>query len=288
MRSAAGPGLWSGLVLVALVAMLAVFAGVLATVDPLRTGGTPLQPPSSRHLLGTDELGRDLWSNIAYGARVSLAVGLLSTLLATVAGVLAGLAAGFYRGWWEEATMRVAEVFQIIPGMLVALLLVAFFGGHLWTLVLVIALSGWPLTARIVRSEILSLREREFVLAVRALGGRDAHIMWRHFVPNAFSPVLIGMPLQVGRAILLETGLSFLGVGDLGVASWGQLLQSAQEYMRVAWWLAVFPGTALTVTVLGLYLVAEGLHVQLSPALATRGPEVALTVEGGRSPAPQA
>ena len=103
MRSAAGPGLWSGLVLVALVAMLAVFAGVLATVDPLRTGGTPLQPPSSRHLLGTDELGRDLWSNIAYGARVSLAVGLLSTLLATVAGVLAGLAAGFYRGWWEEA-----------------------------------------------------------------------------------------------------------------------------------------------------------------------------------------
>jgi len=269
-RLAPGPGI--GLVLLGIVTGMAVFAGTLAPIDPLRTGAMPLQPPSPHHVLGTDELGRDLWSNIAYGARVSLLVGALATLLATVAGLVVGVVAGYYRRGWDEGLMRVAEVFQIIPGMLIALLLVAFFGGRLWTLVPVIALTGWPLTARVVRSEILSLREREFVVGARALGGRDAHIMWRHLLPNAFPPILIGLPLQIGRAILLEAGLSFLGVGDPGTASWGKLLQSAQEYMRQAWWLALFPGAALTATVLALYLVAEDLHARTAPVLAQRGP----------------
>jgi peptide/nickel transport system permease protein len=255
-------GLAIGLALLGIVVTTAVFAGIVAPIDPLRTGAVPLQAPSPRHLLGTDELGRDLWSNIAYGARVSLLVGVLSTLLSTVTGVAAGVAAGYYGRGIDEGLMRIAEVFQIIPGMLIALLLVAFFGGRLWTLIPVIALTGWPLTARVVRSEILSLREREFVLGARALGGRDVHIMWRHLLPNAFPPILIGLPLQVGRAILLEAGLSFLGLGDPGAASWGKLLQSAQEFMREAWWLALFPGTALTITVLALYLVAEGVHAR--------------------------
>jgi peptide/nickel transport system permease protein len=281
-------GLGIGLALMGIVAALAVFAGVVAPIDPFRTGAIPLQPPSSHHLLGTDELGRDLWSNIAYGARVSLLVGGLAALLSTVTGVAAGVAAGYYGRAVDEGLMRFAEVFQIIPAMLVALLLVAFFGGRLWTLIPVIALAGWPLTARIVRSEVLSLREREFVLGARALGGRDAHIIWRHLIPNAFPPVLIGLPLQVGRAILLEAGLSFLGLGDPGAASWGKLLQSAQEYMREAWWLAVFPGLALTVTVLALYLVAEELHVRTAPVLTSgrRGPfERAHESVGPASPA---
>jgi peptide/nickel transport system permease protein len=262
MHKHPAPGLTIGLALLGIVAAMAVFAGTVAPIDPLRTGAVPLQAPSPRHLLGTDELGRDLWSNIAYGARVSLLVGVLSTLLSTVTGVAAGVAAGYYGRGIDEGLMRIAEVFQIIPGMLIALLLVAFFGGRLWTLIPVIALTGWPLTARVVRSEILSLREREFVLGARALGGRDVHIMWRHLLPNAFPPVLIGLPLQVGRAILLEAGLSFLGLGDPGAASWGKLLQSAQEFMREAWWLALFPGTAVTMTVLALYLVAEGVHAR--------------------------
>jgi peptide/nickel transport system permease protein len=263
-------GLGIGLALMAIIAALAVFAGVVAPVDPLRTGATPLQPPSSHHLLGTDELGRDLWSNIAYGARASLLVGVLAAVLSTATGVAVGVAAGYYGRAVDEALMRFAEVFQIVPGMLVALLLVAFFGGRLWTLIPVIAFTGWPLTARVVRSEVLSLREREFVLEARALGGRDAHIISRHLVPNAFPAVLIGLPLQVGRAILLEAGLSFLGLGDPGAASWGKLLQSAQEYMRDAWWLALFPGVALTVTVLALYLVAEELHARTTPLLASK------------------
>ncbi len=265
------PGLGVGLALLALVVALALFAGALTPFDPLRTGAEPLQPPSSRHLLGTDELGRDLWSNIVFGARGSLAVGLLATLMATAAGIAVGAVAGYYGRGWDEGLMRFAEVFQTVPRVLIALLLVAIFGGSLWTLVPVIAVTGWPLTARVVRSEILSLREQEFVLAARALGGRDARIVRQHLLPNAFPPVLIGLPLQVGRAVLLEAGLSFLGLGDPGMPSWGRLLQSAQGYMRDAWWLAVFPGTALTMTVLALYLVAEGLHVRSTPALA---PEV--------------
>jgi peptide/nickel transport system permease protein len=281
-------GLGVGLALLGVIVALAVFAGVVAPIDPLRTGAVPLQPPSPHHLLGTDELGRDLWSNIVYGARVSLFVGVLSTLLSTVTGVAAGVAAGYYGRGVDEGLMRIAEVFQIIPGMLIALLLVAFYGGRLWTLIPVIALTGWPLTARLVRSEILSLREREFVLGARALGGRDVHIMWRHLLPNAFPPVLIGLPMQVGRAILLEAGLSFLGLGDPGAASWGKLLQSAQEYMREAWWLALFPGAALTATVLALYLVAEGLHARTAPVLASRLPrpfERAHEAVGPASPA---
>jgi peptide/nickel transport system permease protein len=259
-----------GLALVGLVVTLAVFADVVTVHDPLRTGGAPLQPPSARHLLGTDELGRDLWSNLAYGARVSLLAGVAATLLATALGVVMGAAAGLYGGWWDEGLMRIAEVFQIVPRILIALLLVAIFGGRLWTLIVVITVTGWPMTARIVRSEVLSLREREFTLAARALGASGARILWRHLLPNALPPVLIGLPVQVGRAILLEAGLSFLGLGDPGFASWGRLLQSGQGYMRVAWWLALFPGMALTATVLALYLVAEGLHVLSAPALARR------------------
>lgn len=266
------PGLGVGLVLFGIIVALALLAGALTPFDPLRTGATPLEPPSRHHLLGTDELGRDLWSNVAHGARASLLVGVLATLLAMVIGVGVGAVAGYYGRGWDEGLMRIAEVFQIIPRILIALLLVALFGGTLWTLIPVIAITGWPMPARLVRSEILSLREREFVLAARALGGNDARIVWRHLLPHAFPPVLIGLPLQVGRAILLEAGLNFLGLGDPAVASWGRLLASAQGYMRAAWWLAVFPGAALTTTVLALYLVAEGLHVLSAPSLRLRAP----------------
>lgn len=264
------PGLGVGLVLFGFVVTLAAFAGVLTLHDPLRTGGPPLRPPSAPHFLGTDELGRDLWSNVAFGARASLLVGVAATMLATGVGVVVGAAAGLYGRWWDEGLMRVAEVFQTVPRILIALLLVSLFSGSLWALIPVIAVTGWPVTARVVRGEILSLREREFTVAARALGAGSGRILWRHLLPNAFPPVLIGLPIQVGRAILLEAGLNFLGLGDPGVASWGRLLQSAQGYMRVAWWLAVFPGTALTITVLSLYLVAEGLHVLSAPVLARR------------------
>ncbi len=277
------PGMALGLILLAGVLFVAVFAGELTVVDPQRTGAVPLQPPSVGHPLGTDELGRDLWSNLAYGARASVLVGVLAAVLATAIGVLVGALAGFHGGWWDEVLMRGAEVFQIVPRFLIALLLVAMFGSRLWTLVVIIAVTGWPITARVLRSEILSLREREFVLAARALGGGGFAIVWRHLLPNAFPAVLISLPLKVGQAMLLEAGLSFLGLGDRGVASWGSLIQSAQGYMRDAWWLAFFPGMALAVTVLALYLTAEGFHQLTTPMLFRR--RVGITSLPQRSPA---
>lgn len=277
------PGMALALILLAGVLFVAVFAGELTVVDPQRTGAVPLQPPSAGHPLGTDELGRDLWSNLAYGARASVLVGVLAAVLATAIGVLVGALAGFHGGWWDEVLMRGAEVFQIVPRFLTALLLVAMFGSRLWTLVVIIAVTGWPITARVLRSEILSLREREFVLAARALGGGGFAIVWRHLLPNAFPAVLISLPLKVGQAMLLESGLSFLGLGDRGVASWGSLIQSAQGYMRDAWWLALFPGMALTVTVLALYLTAEGLHQLTTPMLFRR--RIGITSLPQRSPA---
>lgn len=256
-----------GLVLFGGVVGLAISAPLVTSVDPLRTGGPPLHPPSWQYPMGTDELGRDLWSNVAYGARASLLVGVGATALATLLGVGIGAIAGYVGGWGDELLMRGAELVHLVPRFLVVMLLVALFGGRLWTLVLLIAGTGWPLTARVVRSEILSLREREFALAARALGASSARIVVRHLLPNALPAVVIGVPLAVGRAVLLEAGLSFLGLGDRGVASWGSLLQSAQGYMREAWWLAFFPGLALTATVLSLYLIAEGWHAATAPGL---------------------
>ncbi len=256
-----------GLVLFVGVVGLAISAPLVTSVDPLRTGGPPLHPPSWQYPMGTDELGRDLWSNVAYGARASLLVGVGATAIATLLGVGIGAVAGYAGGWWDELLMRLAELVYLVPRFLVVMLLVALFGGRLWTLVLLIALTGWPLVARVVRSEILSLREREFALAARALGASAFRVVARHLLPNALPAVVIGIPLAVGRAVLLEAGLSFLGLGDRGVASWGSLLQSAQGYMREAWWLALFPGLALTLTVLSLYLVAEGWHAATIPGL---------------------
>ncbi|MDR7535382.1 MAG: ABC transporter permease [Armatimonadota bacterium] len=262
------PDLVAGLAMLGVIAALASFPSAVAPLDPMRIGGSPLLPPSGGHPLGTDELGRDLWANLAHGARTSLLVGVLAALLAATIGLGAGAAAGLLGRWWDEGLMRLAELFQIIPRMLIALLLVTLFGSTRWTLISVIAVTGWPMIARVARSEILSLRQREFTLAARALGAGEVHLLWRHLLPGAFPAVLIGLPLQVGRAILLEAGLGFLGLGDPAVASWGRLLQGAQGYMRHAWWLAVFPGLVLTVTILALHLIAEGLHILMTPSLA--------------------
>lgn len=277
------PSLWLGTGLLAAVVGLALLAGPLTRYDPARTGAPPLLPPSAAHPLGTDDLGRDLWSNVAFGARASLAVGVGATALATAVGVAVGAAAGLHGGWWDEVLMRTAEFVQVIPRLLVALLLVALFGGDLLTLVVIIALTGWPMTARLVRGEVLALRERDFTLAARALGASGWRLLRRHLLPNAFPAVLVSLPIQVGRAILIESGLTFLGLGDPGVPSWGKVMQSAQAYMREAWWLAVFPGMALTVTVLALSLVAEGLHALMTPTLARQ--HASIPRGGGHRPA---
>lgn len=271
------PGWWArfrrqptammGLVLTLTVVSVAMFAGLIAPGDPLRSVDTALQPPSPAHWLGTDDLGRDVFAQLVHGARVSLVVGLAVALVSTVCGILVGGLAGFFGRWADDALMRFTEFFQIVPRFFLAIIIATFFGGSLLNIVLLLGLTFWPTTARLLRAQILSLREREFVVAARAVGVREVTILRRHVLPNALPPVTVNASLQIGGAILIEAGLSFLGLGDRGLVSWGYMLNNAQPFLQLAWWMSVFPGLALLLTVVGVNLVADGLNEALNPRL---------------------
>jgi peptide/nickel transport system permease protein len=247
------------LLLVVLVSM-ALGANQLTSHDPFATSNDVLRPPSAAHLLGTDDLGRDLFSGVVHGARVSLLIGLVSAVTATVIGVAVGGVAGYAGGLLDDGLMRMTELFQVIPRFFLALIVVAVLGSNIWLIVLLLGLTYWPGTARLLRSEVLSLRTRDYVLAARAVGMRESRILVRHVLPGALPPIITQAALHVGGAILIEAGLSFLGLGDRNVVSWGALLNDAQQFVRVAWWMSAFPGLAITLTVLSLNLIADGLN----------------------------
>ncbi len=254
-----------GLAVVLAVAAVAALSPWLAPYAPLSIGKDAFRPPDAAHLLGTDDLGRDLLSGVLWGARVSLAVGLLAALTSTLIGVLVGAIAGYYRGVLDDVLMRVTEFFLIIPRFFLVMIIVALFGASLWNIILVIGALSWPVTARLVRAEFLSLREQEFVESVRAMGAADRRIVLRHMLPNATAPIVVSGSLQIARAILMEAGLSFLGLGDPSHASWGVMLYNAQRFLRHAWWTAAFPGLAIFFTVMGFNLVGDGLNDALNP-----------------------
>lgn len=251
--------------LIGLFVVVAMGANLIAPGDPLRIGAHPLQPPSITFLCGTDDLGRDVLQRVIHGARTSLLVGLLAAATAGVVGVAVGGVAGYCGGFLDELLMRCSEFVQVIPRFFLALIAVAFMGPNLYALILLIGLTSWPVTARLLRGEVLRLRAREYVIASRALGARDGRIFIRAILPNAFPPVIAQLSLQVATAILLEAGLAFLGMGDPAVVSWGTMLYNAQQFMRQAWWLAAFPGLALSLAVLGVNLLADGLTAAWTP-----------------------
>jgi peptide/nickel transport system permease protein len=269
------PGVWSrlrqqpqaivGALLTLLLLLVALFADAIAPYDPFALSNAVLQPPSALHRFGTDDLGRDIFSGVVHGARTSLLVGLAAAGTATVIGLLVGSLAGYAGGITDDLLMRVSELLQIIPRFFLALIIVALLGSNIWLIVLLLGLTYWPGTARLVRAQILSLRARDYITAARAIGVPDAQILLRHLLPAALPPVITLAALQVGGAILVEAGLSFLGLGDRSVVSWGMLLNDAQQFVRRAWWMSVFPGAAITLTVLGLNLFADGLNDALSP-----------------------
>lgn len=248
---------WLGLLLVSFSLIAAIGAPYLAPFDPFASVAAPFQPPSAQHCLGTDDLGRDLFSAIIYGARTSLVVGLTVAGLALLLGTAIGLISGFTGGWTDEGLMRLTELFQILPRFFLAIVVIALFGANLANLMLVLALTSWSGLARIGRAEVLSLRERDFILGARTVGVKPARILWRHLLPNAIQPLLAAAALIVSSAILTEAGLSFLGLGDPNTISWGYLLNNAQPFIRRAWWLPVFPGLAIVITVLGLTLLLD-------------------------------
>ena len=261
--------LFGALVLVILL-LLMILCPLLYPGDPFHLAGPPLQPPSSRFLLGTDTLGRDVAAGIAYGARTSLLIGVGATLTAILFGSIVGGFAGYYRGMVDVVLMRVTEFFQTIPAFILAILIVAILSPSVPTEVVAIAAVSWPGIARLVRGEFVALGGREFVLACTGLGASDARIIFRHMLPNCTSAIVAVGSLLIGTAILIESGLAFLGLGDPNVMSWGLMISAGRAVLRSAWWICTFPGIAILLTVLGINLVGDGLNEALNPRLRDR------------------
>lgn len=240
-----------------LLAGVGALAPLLAPADPFAVDGPALAAPSAGYPLGTDALGRDVLSGILYGARTSLLVAGVVAVIVVAVGTTVGLLSAYLGGWVDDALMRATEMFQVLPRFFLALVVIAFFGPGLDRLVLVLGVTSWPLLARVVRAEVLSLRHREFVDAARIHGASTARILLRELLPNALPPGIALVGLVVAQVILIESGLSFLGLGDPDLISWGAMASEGQRFLRVAWWLSLFPGLAILLAVLGLNLLAD-------------------------------
>ena len=269
-RFAENRGAVAGLAILAVVVIVALTAPLLVPIDPMSTRGRPLLPPGGEFMFGTDMLGRDVFAGIVHGARVSLMIGLISTVIAVVIGVTMGAVAGFFGGWVDDVLVRITEFFQTIPSFIFAILLVAIMTPSHGSLVTSSAVVTWPPIARLARSEFMSLRAREFVEAAVLSGVSRARIIIFEVLPNAVSPLIVMGSLMIATAILTESALSFLGLGDPNRISWGYMIGAARTVFRQAWWLSVFPGLAIALTVLAINLVGEGLNDALNPHLKGR------------------
>jgi peptide/nickel transport system permease protein len=254
-----------GLIIVLFFALVGFFGLLIPQGAPWKTGDYVFSSPSAQNLMGTDDLGRDLFMGVVYGTRISLLVGSLAAATSVIIGILVGGFSGYFGGTIDDLLMRVAEFFQVIPRFFLLLVLVALFGPSVWNIIFAIGVLSWPGTARLVRAEFLSLKERPFVEAARALRVSDTRIILEEILPNASPPIIVNAIFEIGHAIAAEAGLSFLGLGDPNIMSWGYLLYNANHYLRSAWWLAFFPGLALCLLVLGLNLFCDGLNDALNP-----------------------
>ena len=264
-----------GLAVVAVVILCAVGAPLVTVFDPIEQDiNQRLKEPGWRnaagqaHVLGTDHLGRDILARIIYGSRVALVVGLSAVLISGVLGMAIGLVSGYFGGKVDDFFMRLADIQLAFPFILLAIAVIGVLGPSLRNIIVVIGVSSWVVYARVVRGEVLSIREREFVQAAIALGSRDGRVVLRHVLPNAFTPWLVVATLDMARVIVIETALSFLGLGvQPPTPTWGGMLADGRVYLSTAWWLATFPGLAILVTVLGINLLGDGLRDTLDPRL---------------------
>src|SRR5512137_1899388 len=261
-----------GLIVVILIFLIAIFANLISPYDPGKTDvSLKLKPPSLRNYLGTDQLGRDAFSRMLHGSRISLTVAFIAVGISLLIGVLVGAIAGYYGSWVDSLLMRFVDTMLCFPSFFLILTVVALMGPSLINIMIVIGITSWMGTARFVRAEFLSLRERDFVQAARSLGVKDLRIIFRHILPNALAPVFVTATLSVASAILVAAGLSFLGFGvQPPEPSWGNILTEGRTYIFDAWWLTVFPGLAILMAVLSFNLVGEGLRDALDPRLRGR------------------
>jgi len=264
------PAAMFGVVVVVAAVALAVIGPFLTPYSPHEDAGQVLAAPSPAHPMGTDHLARDVFSRFIVGTRVSLMVGLSAASIATLIGLLIGAAAGYLGGWVDALLMRAADIFLTIPMLVLGLALAVILGPSIVNIILIISLLAWPSMARLVRSEFLSLRERDYVRASVAVGSSPWWIVFREILPNVLPLIFVGWSYEVGGAIITEAGLSFLGLGDLQAGSWGIMLQDAQRFLRDGWWLSVFPGLGIALSVLSANLIGEGLNDALNPKLRGR------------------
>jgi len=260
-----------GLMILIAVFILAGTAAFFFPDDPFKLVGKPMSGPGTNgFLLGSDTLGRDVASGIAHGARTSLLIASLATVVAVLLGGVLGGLAGYYGGWVDDVLMRVTEMFQTIPSFVFAILIVAIMKPSIQSIIIAIAVVSWPAVARLVRGEFISLRNREFIQACHTVGMSDFRIMFKEILPNCLSPIIVAGSLMVATAILIESGLSFLGLGDPNIISWGFQIGAGRTVLRSAWWVCTFPGVAILLTVLAINLVGEGLNDALNPRLRER------------------
>jgi peptide/nickel transport system permease protein len=259
----------AGLCVVALLFLVAIFASYLAPYPPDKIDTTQvLAPPTGVHLLGTDVLGRDVLSRIIYGSGVSLSVGFVAVGISTLIGVFLGSLSGYYGGVVDRIIMRFVDIMLCFPSFFLILAVIAFIGPSIWNIMVVIGVTSWMGVTRLVRAEFLSIRERDFVQAAISQGAGDLRIIFLHILPNAMAPVLVAATLGVASAVLVESGLSFLGIGvQPPDPSWGNMLTEGKDNIEIAWWLSVFPGLAILITVMGYNLLGEGIRDSLDPRL---------------------
>jgi len=261
----------AGLGIMGFLYWVTLMAPFIAHFDPNFQGNIVLNrylPPSAEHYFGTDKFGRDVFSRILYGARISLTIGFLAVAISVTLGALMGSLAGYFRGWIDTAIARFIDMLLSIPRLILILVIIAIFEPSIWLIIAVLGLTGWEGSARIVRGQFLQLREQEFVQASRALGYSDRRIIMRHILPNTLAPIIVIATLNIGNTILLEAGLSFLGLGvQPPTASWGSMVNDGRDAMITAWWISTFPGLAIVATVISFNLLGDGLRDALDPRL---------------------
>jgi peptide/nickel transport system permease protein len=252
---------WSttGIVIFAVIVVAAIAAPLLTPYEPLRGVSIPLLPPAGEHPMGTDDLGRDVFSQVLYGLRASLFIGILSSLIALVMGGLVGALAGYNAGRIDNGLMRLTELFQVVPRIFLLIIVAALFGQNLLITAVAIGLTSWPQAARLLRAEFLARREGEYVMAARVIGASRTHIVFREILPNAVAPIVITTVLNVATAVLLEASLAFLGLSDPNIPSLGRMLQQSFGFIEIAPWMSLFPGIMVALIALSMNMIGDGI-----------------------------
>lgn len=256
-----------GIVFLSLIILIAILAPVIATHDPYNLGDAMLQAPNKNHILGTDGLGRDVFSMIIFGTRTSLMIGMVTAIISAVIGILLGAFSGYYGGKFDQVISELINVFLMLPTFFLVMIIVALFGSSLLNVMIVIGLTSWPGNARLMRVQAMSLRERTFVKSALAIGETKWQVVFRYIIPNGVFPIIANTTMGIGGAILTEASLSFLGLGDPNIISWGQMVFQGKSYLTSGWWVSTFSGIAIVFVVLIFYMIGDGLNGILNPKI---------------------